>query len=62
MLIQLHARAALKVCGLPSYMSFLEYFPIKTNALLPCNNVHSQDFSVITFTYPLRIQGPGRCL
>ena len=45
MLIRLHARAILRVRGLSSYVTFLEYFAIETGALLSYSSVHCQHYS-----------------
>ena len=45
MLIRLHARAVLRVCGF-NCVAFLEYFAIETDALLSYDSVHYQDYSV----------------
>ena len=44
--IRLHARAASRAHGLLSYVTFLEYFAIETDALLSYGSVHYQDYSV----------------
>ena len=46
MLIRLHARAVLRVHGLLSYVTFLEYFAIETDALLSYDSMHYQDYSI----------------
>ena len=43
---RLHARAALRVHGLLSYVTFLEYFAIETDALISYDSVNYRNYSV----------------